>query len=256
MRGVSRARDDRGFTLVELMVVMLLSGVVMIAAYLLLDGGRRQVTEVSARTEATQRARTAMELMTRTLRSGVCGPDGSPPVARATPTSVDLWSDQTGGQPITAANGSADTRPRPPARVRLSIEDGALRTRTWVGRWSTPTANTATYTPALDGVLQPTATLPASQTLLSGVSTPAGSALFSYFGYPTTGPAAGPSRALTPVAGLLPSDLLSSVVRFAVTVQVAPSPGAPSVSPVVLRDEVSSATVDPADTAPALECGS
>ena len=67
-----RASDERGFTIIELMVAMSVGMVVLLAAFMLLDRSFTASGQIADRQEALQRGRQAMELITRQLRSQVC----------------------------------------------------------------------------------------------------------------------------------------------------------------------------------------
>lgn len=69
---VRRLREERGFTLVELLAVMLIGGVVLAGVASLIQVVMRQSTNIVSRTDASQRGRLVMDQMTRQLRSQVC----------------------------------------------------------------------------------------------------------------------------------------------------------------------------------------
>ena len=71
-------RDQSGFTLPELITAMAIGMIVLLAAFTLLDKAVSGSTKLSARQDATQRGRLAMEIITRELRSQVCLGDGQP----------------------------------------------------------------------------------------------------------------------------------------------------------------------------------
>ena len=62
-------RDQRGFTLAELLVVTAVLGLTLAAVGMLLQKGQQAYTFGSNRVEAQQNARVALELLTRELRS-------------------------------------------------------------------------------------------------------------------------------------------------------------------------------------------
>lgn len=70
--------DERGFTLPELLAAISLGMVVLLAAAFLLDNAVSKSNEIADRQEASQRGRTAMEHVTRDLRSQVCLKDQRP----------------------------------------------------------------------------------------------------------------------------------------------------------------------------------
>jgi prepilin-type N-terminal cleavage/methylation domain-containing protein len=69
---VPRLREQRGFTVVELLAVMLVGGIVLAGVASLMQVVMRQSTGIVSRTDASQRGRLVMDRMTRQLRSQVC----------------------------------------------------------------------------------------------------------------------------------------------------------------------------------------
>jgi prepilin-type N-terminal cleavage/methylation domain-containing protein len=61
--------NERGFTLAELLVTTAIIGLIMAGIFILQVGGQRAYLFGSARVEAQQNARVALDLMTRELRS-------------------------------------------------------------------------------------------------------------------------------------------------------------------------------------------
>ena len=68
--------DERGTTLVELLVAMAVGMVVLFAIFTTVEVARRSQATTSARVEALQRGRAGMEQTTRLLRSAAC-PDNA-----------------------------------------------------------------------------------------------------------------------------------------------------------------------------------
>ena len=89
--------DERGFTLVEMLVAMSIGVVILLAAFMLLDRSFSTSAQIADRQEGLQRGRQAMELITRQLRSQVCvvvppATAYSAPVTAATDTSVTFYA--------------------------------------------------------------------------------------------------------------------------------------------------------------------
>jgi Tfp pilus assembly protein PilW len=97
-----RLRDERGFTVIELLVGMTISMATVTAAFAMLSFVMRSTSETVARVDATQRARIAMDEMTRSLRSQVCRPAILGAVESGTPTTVTYYVDHSSGTGLLA----------------------------------------------------------------------------------------------------------------------------------------------------------
>jgi len=99
-RAVRALHDERGLTLVELLVAMVLAIIVLGLGLMMLNFALRSESELSARTAKTAQGRTMMESLTRELRQ-------SSSVSVATPTRVVFltWvkSATCGGAPATTS---------------------------------------------------------------------------------------------------------------------------------------------------------
>jgi prepilin-type N-terminal cleavage/methylation domain-containing protein len=94
-----RLRDQRGFTLTELLVAISIGMVVLMAALMVFDRTISASGQIADRSEALQRGRQAMELITRQLRSQVCVGTTMPIVAGSDGLSVTFYADLTDGTP-------------------------------------------------------------------------------------------------------------------------------------------------------------
>jgi type II secretory pathway pseudopilin PulG len=124
---LTRLRGESGFSLVELLAALIIGMIVVLAAFDVIDSGLSVSGQVSARTDASQRGRGALDTMTRALRSQVCV-NGDAPVVSATPTRVTFTYD--------LSNGST-----PPKQAQLDYSS-ATRTiteSTWNGSGTEPT---------------------------------------------------------------------------------------------------------------------
>jgi type II secretory pathway pseudopilin PulG len=90
---VDRLRDERGFTLIELLVSMLIGIVVLGAIMGLTEVAGRASGRTSDRVEVAQRARLAMERITRQLRSQVCLDSTTYPILSGTDDSITFHAD-------------------------------------------------------------------------------------------------------------------------------------------------------------------
>jgi prepilin-type N-terminal cleavage/methylation domain-containing protein len=87
-----RLRSEGGFTLPELLTTMWIAGVIMLAAFALVDFVMKRTAEAEQRVEATQRGRTGMDMITRQLRSQVCL-NVAPPIVQGTADSIQFYTD-------------------------------------------------------------------------------------------------------------------------------------------------------------------
>jgi Tfp pilus assembly protein PilW len=89
---LTRLRAQDGFSLTELLAAMAVGIIVLLAAFSLIDNSVLINGRVVARTDAAQRGRSAMDEITRALRSGVCT-DNAAPITTATATQIVVTSD-------------------------------------------------------------------------------------------------------------------------------------------------------------------
>ncbi len=93
---LNRLRKERGFTLVELLVVIAAGMVTATALFTILDVTLRQTTRTFSRVDATQRARTVLERVSNELHSA-CVANKVQPILAGTKgttngTQVSFWS--------------------------------------------------------------------------------------------------------------------------------------------------------------------
>jgi prepilin-type N-terminal cleavage/methylation domain-containing protein len=89
---LTRLRTEEGFSLPELLMAMLVGVIVLIAAFSLIDNSVAINGKVISRQDATARGRSAMDEITRALRSAVCG-NTAAPIVTATATQVVFTAD-------------------------------------------------------------------------------------------------------------------------------------------------------------------
>lgn len=204
---MTRLRDQRGFTVVELVAVMLIGGIVLAGVASLMQVVMRQSTGIVARTDASQRGRLVMDRMTRQLRSQVCLDLGyasaRPALESADGTTITFFTDMSDGT-------------RPPIKRQLAydatnrriLEREFARTSA-VGAVPTSFSNTAfRETVLLDNV---TASAPSGE-------------LFSFRKYTTS--SADPNATDTaPVSGATALSFadLAAVARITISMDVRPA---------------------------------
>jgi prepilin-type N-terminal cleavage/methylation domain-containing protein len=104
-----RISDERGFSLTELLVALVIGMIVLLASFMLLDRTISASGQIADRSEALQRGRLAMDLITRQLRSQVCV-GNTVPMVSGTDTAVTFYADMTDGStPIKKRTLSYDT---------------------------------------------------------------------------------------------------------------------------------------------------
>lgn len=139
-----RLQDDRGTTLVEMLVAAGLISVVLAIAATALVSGQRSAAQTVARVQTTDAVRVALDEMTRTLRTAVRSGAGAVPDAPAPaylptsalqsagPSEITFFANDRPVSPGAATIG--------PTQVTYSVIGGALReTRVRAGAWDPAT---------------------------------------------------------------------------------------------------------------------
>jgi prepilin-type N-terminal cleavage/methylation domain-containing protein len=161
-------RDQRGFTLVELLVTMVLGLVVVGGVFNLVMASQRSSRRIADRTDATQRGRIALNAMAQEIRAMTCLADDTRPIVSATDTQLTWYAnlDQAAWAAPTATptptptpnafdtNGDGDQSFDPQAR-RLTVTGTAasptgIREELWA---PTVTATNLTTAPVRTRVL-------------------------------------------------------------------------------------------------------
>jgi type II secretory pathway pseudopilin PulG len=88
---MSRLRGEAGFTIIELLVALTVGLGVLFALLGLLDTSTRLSASTVDRVETTSRARLAMDLVTRQVRSQLCLGTDLPALTAASPTSMTFY---------------------------------------------------------------------------------------------------------------------------------------------------------------------
>jgi len=90
---MSRLRDERGLTLVELLVSTTLGVALLLAAFTLSSAFSHAQTRISDRSESIARGRTAMEQIVQQLRSQVCLGPGYPAITYGDNSHMTFYAD-------------------------------------------------------------------------------------------------------------------------------------------------------------------
>jgi hypothetical protein len=137
---VNRLRDEAGMTMMEVLVACSVGMVVLLAMFGLLDSTVRMNTNVMRKTDAMQRGRLAMDVLTQELRSQVCldKQAGTAVIPGATADTVEFYSDFSNGDGTTA-----------PTKRRLSLDPatGDIVTSVFAATTLVPTADDFAATP-------------------------------------------------------------------------------------------------------------
>lgn len=223
-----RIRDERGFTMAELLVVMMALGVIVAGAMSLMQVVVRQGNGVVTRTDAMQRGRLVLDDITRQLRSQVCLNEGTGSLVSAAPDTVTFYADLSDGTGV-------------PARRTLTYEPATRRIRETVYQGTRQTTFGAVTFPA-----QPTR----NRVLLSDVQRDAGAAFFTYATHQGT-----PPRLTDLPSAAVSAGNLGLVARIRVRFSVQPHGGRGDAKAATsVQDDVFLRTSNPNATSPSPTC--
>ena len=173
---MSRARDESGWTLIELLMAMSIGVVVLLASFMLVDASAPLAQKTQDRVDAAQRGRLAMDIIGAELRSQVCMPGAVPPIMPTVSDGSNVW--------FYGNNQDQDSLPQ---KHHIYIQGTALKEDTWQGAG---TQANVTF-PVL-----PTQT----RTLLNPVGLVAGVSLFRFYGFDANLPASVNQPIVVPVS--------------------------------------------------------
>lgn len=211
-----RLGDQRGVTLVELLVTVALGMIVIMAVLTVTEVAMRSSAKTSTRVAADQRARPVMQRLVDQLHSTCIGPEAGPILAGSTETALSFLH-QT---------GSAVTPT--PNKVVVSLASGALNEDVYP----------ATGGAAPNWTFSSTAT--SSRQLLTGVGPaalgdpPSDAPLFQYYAY--NGGSVNPTPLPTPLSAA--DAVLAVQVEVAFSVSPLGNPVQDAKAPVTVTDSV------------------
>jgi|tagenome__1003787_1003787.scaffolds.fasta_scaffold20975833_2 type II secretory pathway pseudopilin PulG len=261
---MSHLRSERGMTLTEALAAMAIAIIVSLAAFSLVEAVMKRSGETSSRVETTQRARQAMDNITRDLRSQVCVLRTDPTPGMTTPRSVYTAS----GTSITFFGDTADeswktgvTQMPVPTLRTIALTGGSvdptskLLLGATINETIRPGANDLT-TPG--GVTFASASGQTTRTELSEampVKDAAGNDLpiFTYWGYDTATPPA-TSVPLGVGGGTLSDTDVAQIARIRIMFRVLPARKNTVRGSTVIQDEITVRTVDPNSANPKPTC--
>jgi prepilin-type N-terminal cleavage/methylation domain-containing protein len=227
MRARRRIAAPDGFTLIEVLMTAIVGTIVMLGLFQVLDVSVTQSGRVRDRIDAVGRARVAMELLTRQIRSQVCVAASGNGIANADANTMTLYVDLTGGASI-------------PEKHILTYD---------------PVAKTLTESDYVGTGTWPATTYPGQPTranlLASNVVPVAGVSIFRYYAFTTSGQVS-PGLALTSTP--LSANDISRTVNIAISFVVQPSGSTASPQATSLQDQVLFRNANPNDSTAASEC--
>jgi prepilin-type N-terminal cleavage/methylation domain-containing protein len=226
-----RLRSQRGVTLPELMIAMMIGLMTGLAAYAVIDTSVKQTNAIAGRVNATQRGRLVMDTMTRQLRSQVCFSPVIPALIDASDDKVTFYADLSDG-----------SRPLEKRELAYTAATKRITERVWAGVAGTPithptvTSNRVLLDDVVKRVLKP-----------SGTILPT----FRYYAYNTLVP----PRPTVLLATPLSTTDLARVAKIDIGFNTLPpaSKSTPS-SSMTLQNEVYVRVANPNDPAPTPTC--
>ena len=191
--------DERGMTMIELLVAMTIGMVVLFATFAIADVSSRNSARIAHRVDLNQRVRPVMQHVMDELHSACVAPGVAPLLEGSTPNSLSFLH-KTG----------SDVSPTPDRRV-ISLSDNTLSESVYAGvGGSGPDDWTFSTTPS-------------TRVLLAGVEPaqladpPTDVPLFRYYGYETG------ETSLTEVSTPLTKEIAETVVRVDVAFALDPT---------------------------------
>jgi Tfp pilus assembly protein PilV len=150
----ARLADERGFTLVEVLMAAAVGMVVLLGASQLLDVSTRASTDVQNRADAVDKGRTAMKEIVDRLRAQSCLNESTPAIVKGQQNSIDFYTvfGATAPQPTIYGNTTASDDSVTARRIEWvpyggSRDDGYLQEKVWNTVDRTNAANTFNATP-------------------------------------------------------------------------------------------------------------
>jgi prepilin-type N-terminal cleavage/methylation domain-containing protein len=216
--------DESGFSMPELVTVMLIVGVIAAGGSMLVEVVMRQGRGVVERTDAMQRGRIVLDQITRQVRSAVCLDSATRSLVDARADRITFYADLSDGS-------------RPLQRRTLRYEPAA-RTIVEDVYQGAGTPLTFPVTPS------------SSKVLLQNVSRDAAGPMFRYYAYTATTP---PSPSLTLPVPLVAADL-QRAARIEIAFAARPFGAKDDKNAVQLREDVQLRNANPNAARPDPTC--
>jgi len=232
---LTRIRSQAGVTLIELIAAMAIGVITLLAVFAVLDTSVKQSNAIAGRVNATQRARLAMDTITRQLRSQMCISATAPAIISGTNDSVKFHVDLTDR-----------LRPIEQRELVFNPTTQTLTQSTWSGVVGASGATTWPNPPAVKLLLDDVTRRP-----IPPLPAPQDTAFFHYYAYSLADP---PRPTI-----LLPTPLTladrARVAKIELGFTALPPRAKPSpASSVTLQNEVYVRVADPNDPAPTPTC--
>jgi Tfp pilus assembly protein PilW len=221
----ARLRDERGMSLIELLVGLPIGLVLLGATVMLMIVSVRQSANVTDRVEANQRGRITMERVIRQLRSQVCPATTGAAITSGTDTSVQFYTDMTGTSTPERHTLTYDATGNGTLTEYDDVGTGTWPSMTWPG------------TPTRTAVLH------------SNITTVSGTPFFQYYGYDTNG-----NVSATPFTTPVSSTNLPKIVRVKVSFVSKPRRTQQSARYTTFQSQADNRTADPNDPTKGPRC--
>jgi len=190
-----RLRDERGFTLTELLMSVAIGMIVMLAAVNLIDASVRASDDVLDRVDGLGKGRQALEQLTQRVRAQVCPDKNTPAIVEGTDSSMTFYSEL-----ISSVDASGNPLFAPEGR-RISLSGGNLTEEVW-STLGSPFASTFATPPSFTRVMSP-AIFPQS-----------GREFLRYYGFIGNDPALAELRLDTPLSAADMARVVKIEVAF------------------------------------------
>jgi type II secretory pathway component PulJ len=174
-----RLKSEGGFTLPELIVTLTITMILSLATFSLVEVVMRRSGDTTARIDAVQRARTAMDIVTRDLRSQVCAWATNATPAMLTARSLESASSSSVGVFVDFTDEAqvAGVSPAPSLRTISLAANGNLNETVQKGTWAVAAPNRAVLGTAT------------TRTLTGGIAAPdADGIVFRYYAFNNANP--------------------------------------------------------------------
>jgi prepilin-type N-terminal cleavage/methylation domain-containing protein len=227
-------RRQDGFTLPEMLTAISMAVIISLAAFTLIEVTMHRAGETAARVDTNQRARAAMDTITRQLRSEVCLNKTTPPIVSGTDDSVGFYADFTD-------QSNSDV---PPVYHVLTFTGSKITENDYAGTSNHAKPPTFTYDLTKGTTRVVLSDVQRYQAPKAAVATP----IFQYYAYDAANPPQTSVKLPTPLSAADRARVARVDVTFRATAATKQTPGGPkAVSQFTLpvQDQVQVREVDP-----------